>query len=76
MNEAAIKDAGVFDPGVVRALWQKCKARQDEAQFSNADNMAVVGVLSTQLLHQQYIANQPTSVAVELRTLVERCPEP
>ena len=76
MNEGAIKDAGVFDPNVVRSLWQKCKARQDEAQFSNADNMAVVGVLSTQLLHQQYIANQPTSVAVELRTLVERCPEP
>ena len=48
-------------PARSQALWQKCKARGDEAQFSNADNMAVVGVLSTQLLHQQFIASQPAS---------------
>ena len=59
----------------MKALWQKCKARGDESQFSNADNMAVVGVLSTHLLHQQFIASQPTSKAVDLRTLVERGPE-
>ena len=76
MSEEATRKAGVFDPAVVRSLWQKCKTRGDESQFSNADNMAVVGVLSTQLLHEHFIANQPTSKAVELRTLVERSPEP
>jgi asparagine synthase (glutamine-hydrolysing) len=76
MSEAAIREAGVFEPAQVKALWQKCKTRGDESQFSNADNMAVVGVLSTQLLHRHFIANQPTSKAVELRTLVERSPEP
>jgi asparagine synthase (glutamine-hydrolysing) len=76
LSEGAIRAAGVFEPGVVRNLWQKCKTRGDESQFSNADNMAVVGVLSTQLLHRQYIDAQPTSVPVELRTLVERSPEP
>jgi asparagine synthase (glutamine-hydrolysing) len=76
MSDAAIREAGVFEPAQVKALWQKCKTRGDESQFSNADNMAVVGVLSTQLLHQHFIANQPTSKAVELRTLVERTPEP
>ena len=34
------------------------------------------GVLSTHLLHQHYIATQPTSKPVDLRTLVERNPEP
>jgi len=76
MNEDAIRDAGVFDPAVVRGLWQKCKTRGDESQFSNADNMAVVGVLSTQLLHQQLIASVPVPVTVEVKTLVERSPEP
>ena len=72
MSEEAIRKVGVFDPGVVRSLWQKCKARGDESQFSNADNMAVVGVLSTQLLHQQLIESQPTVVSVEVKTLIDR----
>jgi asparagine synthase (glutamine-hydrolysing) len=72
MSEEAVRAAGVFDPQAVRTLWQKCQARKDEAQFSNADNMAVVGVLSTQILHEKLIASQPTSAPVELRTLVER----
>jgi asparagine synthase (glutamine-hydrolysing) len=79
MSEAAIREAGVFEPAVVRGLWTKCQQRADDAQFSNADNMAVVGVLSTQLLHEQFIASQPTSRSIDprdLRTLVERTPEP
>jgi asparagine synthase (glutamine-hydrolysing) len=76
MTEEATKAAGVFDPGVVHALWQKCRTRGDESQFSNADNMAVVGVLSTHLVHRQLIDVQPTSKAIELRTLVEHSPEP
>jgi len=75
MSDAAIRKAGVFEPAVVQSLWQKCKTRGDESQFSNADNMAVVGVLSTQLLHQQFIENQPSSVNVEIKTLIDRSPE-
>jgi asparagine synthase (glutamine-hydrolysing) len=76
MSERAVKEAGIFEPSVVQNLWKKCQARRDESQLSNADNMAVVGVLSTQLLHQQFIATQPASRPVDLRTLVERSPEP
>jgi asparagine synthase (glutamine-hydrolysing) len=76
MSEGAIREAGVFDPGVVQSLWKKCQGRREDSQFSNADNMAVVGVLSTHLLHQQLIAAQPTSTAIQLRTLVEPGPEP
>jgi asparagine synthase (glutamine-hydrolysing) len=76
LNPEATRAAGVFEPAVVQTLWNKCKVRGDEAQFSNADNMALVGVLSTHLVHRQLIDVQPTSRSVQLRTLVERCPEP
>jgi asparagine synthase (glutamine-hydrolysing) len=55
MDDRAVADAGLFDPRVVAQLWAKCRARGDGAQFSNADNMALVGVLSTQLLHAQFV---------------------
>jgi len=55
MSEAAVAEAGVFDPGAVGHLYAKCAARGGEAPFSNADNMAFVGVLSTQLLHDALI---------------------
>ena len=48
----------MFEPRPVVQLLQKCRARHD-GQFSNADNMALVGVLSTQLVHRQMIARQP-----------------
>ena len=49
--------AGVFDPGAAGQLYRKCLGRRDEAQFSNADNMALVGILSTQLLHEAFIGS-------------------
>ncbi|MFH0933823.1 MAG: asparagine synthase (glutamine-hydrolyzing), partial [Pseudomonadota bacterium] len=57
--ESAVKDANVFDPQAVVQLLRKCRARGSEGQFSNSDNMALVGVLSTQLLHRQMIAVCP-----------------
>ncbi len=59
MSPAAVKACGVFDPAQVERLWKKVRAK-GERQFSNADNMAIVGVLSTQLLHQQLIAKAPS----------------
>jgi len=55
MNEAALADVGVFDARVAGQLYAKCTARGAAVQFSNADNMALVGVLSTQLLHDALI---------------------
>jgi len=54
-SESALKDAQVFDVKAAHQLFQKCRQRGAQGQFSNADNMAFVGVLSTQLLHQQFI---------------------
>jgi asparagine synthase (glutamine-hydrolysing) len=73
LSESALIDSGVFDPGAVGALWRKCRARSDEGQFSNTDNMAVVGVLSTQLLHHQFIRQPPDpGPPVSFGTLVEQ----
>jgi asparagine synthase (glutamine-hydrolysing) len=54
LSDDSIKSAGVFDPGAVARLRAKV-LRDGHAQFSNADNMAIVGVLSTQLLHRRFI---------------------
>jgi asparagine synthase (glutamine-hydrolysing) len=56
LEPPAIRDAGVFDPGAVAALWAKCRARTGE--LSNTDNMALTGVLSTQLLHRTLIRGE------------------
>jgi asparagine synthase (glutamine-hydrolysing) len=50
---------GLFDRTAVAALWSKVRSKRDEAQLSNADNMAMLGVISTQLLHRQVIAAPP-----------------
>ena len=73
MSEGAVREAGVFDPSAVAGLWRKCKARAAAGQFSNTDNMAVVGVLSTQLLHDAFVRTCPDpGPRVEVRTLVDR----
>jgi asparagine synthase (glutamine-hydrolysing) len=74
LDAAAVRDVGVFDPAVVAQLWQKCRARAEA--FSNTDNMALVGVLSTQLLHGELLARPPrTSAPPHIGTVVDRiCP--
>lgn len=57
VSPSALHAAGVFDPRQVAGLVQK--ARQRSARFGNTDNMRVLSVLSTQLLHQQFIADNP-----------------
>ncbi len=65
MSPSAIADAGYFDPAAVSKLFAKCRAGR---AIGFADNMAFVGVLSTMLLHQQYVAAAtPTPQAREVR---------
>lgn len=61
LSEKAIRRAGIFDPGAVAQLWRKCRARAG-GQYSNTDNMALVAVLSTQLLDQLLI-REPAGAA-------------
>lgn len=73
MSPAALAASGVFDPKVVARLWDKCRAHAAE-RFSNTDNMAVVGVLSTQLLYEQLVRARPEARPIELSTLIDRVP--
>jgi asparagine synthase (glutamine-hydrolysing) len=55
---SAVREGGVFDPGAVEKLL--VKTRQGQI-VSTKDNMALVGVLSTQLVIDQFIKNFPRS---------------
>jgi asparagine synthase (glutamine-hydrolysing) len=55
LDERSLAMAGVFDPKSAAYLWKKCRERRSDGQFSNSDNMALVGVLSTQLLHHRMV---------------------
>jgi asparagine synthase (glutamine-hydrolysing) len=75
VGERAVAGAGVFDPRAVERLWRKCQASGGGEQFSNADNMALVGVLSTGLLHEQLLRRAPErGAAPRFRTVVDRLP--
>jgi len=61
LDEKLLRRAGVFDPVSAAGLWAKCRARASRGSFSNADNMALVGVLSTQLLWHEFV-HAPSTV--------------
>jgi asparagine synthase (glutamine-hydrolysing) len=71
LSEAAITEAGVFEGKAVTQLWRKC-TEMSLTQLSNADNMALVGILSTQLLHQHFVRVCPRGRGIRLRLLVDR----
>jgi asparagine synthase (glutamine-hydrolysing) len=72
-SPAALEAAGVFVPSAARQLVDKCRTRASGGQFSNVDNMGVVGVLSTQLVHHHFIRQPPEASAPSfIRTVVDR----
>jgi len=52
LGEARLRDAGLFDPKAVGKLLAKCQAGR---VIGFGDNMAFVGILSTMLVHDQFI---------------------
>jgi asparagine synthase (glutamine-hydrolysing) len=72
-SERSLAEASVFASAPARNLIEKCRSRARDGQFSNADNMAVVGILSTQLVHHHFVARRvEASVPPVIRTLVDR----
>lgn len=59
-SAASIASAGVFDPGQVSGLFAKCSRRRGEG-MSNTDNMRVLAVISTQLVHALFIRQDASS---------------
>lgn len=52
-SPGALLAAGVFDPRLVAGLMQKARQRSD--RFGNSDNMRVLAVLSSQLVHAELL---------------------
>jgi asparagine synthase (glutamine-hydrolysing) len=63
VDERSVREVGVFDPAGVARLWRKCRAAAERGRLSNTDDMALVGVLSTSLLHHRFIEGPPTEIA-------------
>jgi asparagine synthase (glutamine-hydrolysing) len=61
LDPRAVAKAGVFSPRAIEQLWAKLRARRESGQYSNSDNMAIVGVLSTQLLYRHFVEEMPDS---------------
>jgi asparagine synthase (glutamine-hydrolysing) len=78
LSEGALRDAGLFDVGAARGLYAKCRKRAGDAGnelvFSNTDNMGLVGLLSTQLLHREFIRGDGSAPGgkIEYKTLIDR----
>ncbi|MCD4737793.1 MAG: asparagine synthase (glutamine-hydrolyzing) [Anaerolineae bacterium] len=76
LSPEALRVAGLFDPAAVERLRRKSQLR---ARLGEMDEMALVGILSAQLLHHLFVDNfQPASPALSkpLTKLVDRLPPP
>jgi asparagine synthase (glutamine-hydrolysing) len=81
-SDDALKRNGIFDPQTVQGFYNKCISRREKIHesglFSNTDNMAFVGILSTQLLVQQFIETPESKRATDIRfnTLIDSTQQP
>ncbi len=67
LGARAVADAACFEPGAVGRLAAKCRGG---GAIGAADNMALVGIVSTQLLHAQFVKRPATTVPGEAAAVV------
>jgi len=58
LSERSLRESGYFHPGKVTKLLEKCQ-RQEGHLLSERENMALVGIISTQLLDHMFIKKFP-----------------
>ena len=58
LSSDVLRRTGYFNPAKVAKLSEKCR-KQNGALLSERENMALVGIISTQLLDHQFIRNFP-----------------
>ena len=74
LSESVIREAGLFGHASVNQLHSKCRERvaaDSSAVFSNTDNMALVGIVSCQLLHQLFVVGRPEDHGKGLQLTVD-----
>ena len=64
LSARAVEDAGIFDPAAVERVRAKCQASLDSG-LSETDEMALVGIVSTMLLHDRLVARPALAEALE-----------
>ncbi|MBI5586027.1 MAG: asparagine synthase (glutamine-hydrolyzing) [Deltaproteobacteria bacterium] len=64
LSAGTLREAGYFDPVKVAYLVKKAE-RQGGFLASERENMALVGILSTQLIHEQFVKNFPAPAGRE-----------
>jgi asparagine synthase (glutamine-hydrolysing) len=62
LAESSLRSRGYFEPKAVSRLVQKCRAGRG---LGFADNMALVGILSTMLLDEIFIQRRAVAAASE-----------
>jgi len=64
LSTAGLRKTGYFNYAKVEKLVEKCR-KQGGALLSERENMAIVGIISIQLLYHQFIRNFPSCPAEE-----------
>lgn len=74
LSEDSLRKAGIFTPNSVSRLAAKCR-RMKGREMGNTDNMRIVAILSTMLVHYHYIENDGRGncdeLPAELRTAID-----
>ena len=68
LSEESLKKTGYFNPKKVSKLVSKCQKHQGQI-LSERENMALVGILSTQIVDHHFIRNFPVNQAQSLPRL-------
>jgi asparagine synthase (glutamine-hydrolysing) len=63
LSREALARTGLFVPRLVEGLLKKART-SDLARLGTRDNMAFVQILSTQILHHQFIRSEPRAIAL------------
>ncbi len=76
LSPERVAEAGLFDPALVQGLYDKCAKRAGDGALSNADNMAFIGVLTTQLAYERFVRERPAAApegaTPGFRTVIDR----
>ena len=62
LDAQRIREGGMFDPAAVRKLCEKCRTGR---AIGFADNMAFVGILSTQLIEEMFIRQRAVGPKIQ-----------
>lgn len=70
LSPERVRQAGLFNPSAVSALVQKVCST---AALSESENMALAGILSTQILHERFVSAPPQPQSLRPCDNVKRC---